>query len=120
MSRLADALTELLDFPGLVTAVLVDGVTGLEYGSAGDRGALPDAAALCEEVRRVSDTALAARAEGEVEGLVLTTARRHHLTRVLPRAHGDPLLLAVALDRGRTNLALAVREIDARAGRLLA
>ncbi|MDF0375974.1 MULTISPECIES: hypothetical protein [Streptomyces] len=46
-----------------------------------------------------------------METVVVTGARHQLVLRVLPGC-GDPLLLAVALERERANLALVLRHLD--------
>ncbi|MEE1775217.1 hypothetical protein ACN6LF_003242 [[Kitasatospora] papulosa] len=46
-----------------------------------------------------------------METVVVTGARHQLVLRVLP-GFGDPLLLAVALERERANLALVLRHLD--------
>jgi hypothetical protein len=48
---------------------------------------------------------------GEVEDAVITLTKHFHLLRVLPVGPDQGLLLLVTLDRTRTNLAMAQREI---------
>ncbi|MFF4983852.1 hypothetical protein ACFY3O_27855 [Streptomyces sp. NPDC001046] len=99
----------LLDEPGIAGAALVDAVTGLTYGEAG--GCPPDGEECGRIAVLVEDRLHAAGARGGLEGIVVTTARRHLVLRTLP-GHGDPLLLTATLEREQSNLALAMRRID--------
>jgi hypothetical protein len=49
----------------------------------------------------------------EVEDVIITLGRRHHLITPLPTAGADGLILVVTLDRSATNLALARRQLHA-------
>ncbi|WP_328675161.1 hypothetical protein OG226_03915 [Streptomyces sp. NBC_01261] len=49
----------------------------------------------------------------------MTTSTRHLVTIQLPR-QGDPLLLCATVDRDRTNLSWALRELNRHADELLA
>ncbi|MFJ5231730.1 hypothetical protein ACIQBJ_17770 [Kitasatospora sp. NPDC088391] len=112
-------LAELLGSPGTVGAVLADAVTGLEHGALGEHRPLGAGAELAELAALVGEGLGAAGAAGELESVVITTARHHQVVRLIPR-QGDPLLLAVLLDRTRTNLALAIRRSTDEAEDLLA
>jgi len=104
------ALAQMLGSPGLLGVALVDAVTGLVYGAAGDAGAVGDGDELARIAGLVADTLNRAGAAGQLEDIVVTGAARLHITRVVPR-QGDELLLCAAVDRQDTNFALAVREL---------
>ncbi|MGW6917960.1 hypothetical protein ACWGB8_29725 [Kitasatospora sp. NPDC054939] len=99
-------------------AVLVDAVTGLGHGSAGDHRLLAAGAELAELANLIGDRLFDAGAVGELESVVVTSTRHHEIVQVVPR-RGDPLLLATVLDRARTNLALAVRQTADHAANVL-
>jgi hypothetical protein len=109
----------MLGSPGVIGASLVDAVTGLTYASAGDETATGDGVELCELAALLTDRLHEAGAAGELESVIVTSTHRHHVLQVVPR-HGDAVLLSVALDRERTNLALAVREMAGHARDVLA
>ncbi|MFJ1709362.1 hypothetical protein [Kitasatospora sp. NPDC088346] len=109
MRALEASLSEVLGSPGVVGAALVDAVTGLTYQSAGDHRLLGTGAELAELAGLVGERLYEAGAEGELESVVVTTTRHHVVVQVVSR-QGDPLLLATVLDRGRTNLALAIHQ----------
>jgi hypothetical protein len=118
--RTLDAsLSDVLGSPGTVGVLLVDAVSGLGYASAGDTGAIGTGGELAELAELVAEQLHEAGAEGELENIVVSSRRRHHIVQVVPR-HGDPLLLAVVIDREQTNLALALRQTATQAGKLLA
>ncbi|MER6395526.1 hypothetical protein ABT263_05590 [Kitasatospora sp. NPDC001603] len=119
MHALEASLSDVLDSPGVVGAALVDAVTGLTYRSAGEHRLLGTGAELAELANLIGERLCEAGAEGELESLVVTSTRHHHVVQVVPR-QGDPLLLATVLDRGQTNLALAIRQSTDRAEALLA
>jgi hypothetical protein len=114
------ALAQMLGSPGLLGVALVDAVTGLEYGVAGDAGAVGDGEELARIAGLVADVLNRAGAAGELEDIVVTSASRLHITRVVPRQGGDELLLCAAVDRRDTNFALAVRELARRAEEVMA
>ncbi|MFF2729736.1 hypothetical protein ACFVS9_17790 [Streptomyces sp. NPDC058008] len=88
---------------------LVDGVSGLSYGAAGPQDLGADE--CCRLAVLVDERLHSAGAEGELETVVVTGARHQLVLRVLPGC-GDPLLLVVALERERANLALVLRHLD--------
>jgi hypothetical protein len=49
----------------------------------------------------------------ELEDVIITLGRRHHLISPLPAAGSDGLIMVVTLDRERTNLALARQQLRA-------
>ena len=124
MSSLDESLRQILAVGGVRTAALIDVATGMVVRSAGaqENANLPAAAAS------IADAARAARAAqgpgepgGELEGIVLSTGRRVHFTRILQPGPGpgpgpgEGLLLFIDLDRARANTALAAL----RAGQLV-
>jgi hypothetical protein len=113
------ALFEILSSPGVIGTSLVDAVTGMTYGSAGDTTGLGDGADLSDLAILITDRLHEAGATGELESVIVTTAHRHHVIQVVPR-QGDPVLLATTLDRGQTNLALAARQLAGHAKGVLA
>jgi hypothetical protein len=113
------ALSEILSSPGAIGVALVDAVTGLTYGSAGDDTAPGDGVELSDLATLITDRLHEAGATGELESVIVTTRHRHQMVQVVAR-QGDPVLLAVSLDRERTNLALAVRQVAQHAKGVLA
>ncbi|XUL93251.1 hypothetical protein ACQ86D_47185 [Streptomyces galilaeus] len=72
------------------------------------------------EIAEIARTRLnRAGASGELESVVVTTSTRHLVTLQLAR-RGDPLLLCATVDRERTNLTWALRELYRHADELLA
>lgn len=116
MSSLDAALGRALTTPGISGAALVDAVTGLSYAELGDVSASQDSCEIAEIARiRLSR----AGASGELENVIVTTSTQHLVTIQLPR-QGDPLLLCATVDRERTNLTWALRELNRHADELLA
>ena len=122
MSSLDESLWQILAVGGVRAAALIDVATGMVVRSAGaHENANPPAAAAS-----MADEARAARAAqgpgepgGELDGIVLSTGRRVHLTRILQPGPGpgpaEGLLLFIDLDRALANTALAAL----RAGQLV-
>ncbi len=112
------ALSGALASPGVVGVRLVDAVTGLHYAAVGDASAVGQGEELAETVGLIADRLNQAGAVGELESVVVTSTRSHHITQVVPRGQ-DPLLLCAAADRDRTNLALAMRHMADQAKAVL-
>lgn len=119
VSAIEASLSRLLGTPGVTGAALVDAVTGLTYCVVGDVLETGDGVGTAELAAVITDRVGGAGAGSELESVVVTTARRYHVIRTVRRT-GDPLLLVAALDRDRTNLALAMRHLDAHAAGVLA
>ena len=108
MSSLDESLRQILAVGGVQTAALIDVATGMVVRSAGaqENANLPAAAAS------IADAARAARAAqgpgepgGELEGIVLSTGRRVHFTRILRQGQGQVRACCCSLTwtaRGRT------------------
>lgn len=119
-TALQTSLDRLLDSPGVTGVALVDAVTGLTYGAAGDLGEAGDGTEVCELAALIAERLGAAGAEGELESVVTTSAKRHQVLFSVMRPTGDPLLLAAGLDRERVNVALALRSLGDHAKEVLA
>ena len=119
MRTLDASLSGVLGSPGTLGVLLVDAVSGLTYASAGDADAIGAGGELAELAELVAGQLHEAGAEGELENIVISSRRRHHIVQVVSR-QGDPLLLAAAIDREQTNLALAMRQIASHTRDLLA
>ncbi|MFJ9708471.1 hypothetical protein [Streptomyces sp. NPDC101234] len=116
MALLDTVLSDAGSTPGVSALALLDGVTGLSYAEYGDTSAAQDA----QETAHLVTTRLnQAGFEGELETIVITTTTHHHVTTRVDR-EGDPLLLFALVDRHRTNITWALRDLAERTNRLLA
>ncbi|MFJ4787795.1 hypothetical protein [Streptomyces sp. NPDC088794] len=115
MSSLDAALSRALNTPGISGAALLDAVTGLSYAELGEVGAGRDS---CEIAELARTRLTRAGASGDLENVIVTTSTQHIVTIQLPR-QGDPLLLCATVDRERTNLTWALRELTRYADELL-
>jgi len=113
------SLSAVLDSPGVIGAAVTDAVTGLVYAEAGDCVVLGDLIELADLTNLVAERLCEAGAGGELESVIVTSARHHHITSVVPR-RGDDFLLATVVDRRATNLALAMRASGQRVADVLA
>ena len=123
----ANAVQEILGrvarVTGLVTASLVEAgsahVLETVHGDAGDlgppgRAAAATVAAAAGDVVQVLRLMTASLGEADdVEDVIVTLGRHHHVVRPLPEAGADGLFVVVTLDRAGTNLALARRQLRA-------
>lgn len=115
LSSLDVALGDTLKTQGIGGAALLDAVTGLSYGELGDVSGSQDACDIADIARiRLHQ----AGAEGDLESVIVTTATRHLVTLQVERT-GDPLLLCATVDRDRTNITWALRDLAQHADDLL-
>ncbi|WP_228022783.1 hypothetical protein [Streptomyces acidicola] len=119
-TALQASLDRLLDSPGVTGVALVDAVTGLTYGVAGDIAEAGDGTDASELATLIAERLGAAGAEGELESVVTTSTKRQQVLFTVARPTGDPLLLSAGLDRDRVNVALALRSLGDRVGEVLA
>ena len=120
VTALQDSLDRLLNSPGVIGVTLIDAVTGLTYGTAGDAAQAGTGTEVSDLAALISERLGEAGAVGELESVVMTSRRRHHVLLSVDRSAGDPLLLAAGLDRDRANVALALRSLGDRAREVLA
>jgi hypothetical protein len=119
----AETLGRLRSVSGLVSACLVEPDSGhvLEtvLGGAGSPGSADGrqvaivAAGASDVVQVVRLMSASLGEEDEVEDVIVTFGRHHHIVRALPDAGVDGLFVAMTLDRAHTNLALARRQLRA-------
>ena len=123
VNAVREALDRLGGVTGLVSASLVEPSSGhvLEtiHGEAGDPGP-PGRSAAATVAAGASDVVQVLRlmtaslgAADDVEDVIVTLGRHHHVVRPLPEAGVDGLFVIVTLDRAGTNLALARRQLRA-------
>jgi hypothetical protein len=120
---LHEALDRLRSVAGLVSACLVEPGSGQviesAVGEAGQPGppgdtAVSIVAAGASDIVEVVRLMTASLGDpDDVEDVIVTLGRHHHLIRALPEAGVDGLFVAMTLDRSRTNLALARRQVRA-------
>jgi len=111
MADIQHSLDEIMQIPGALGAALVDYSSGMTLGTAGN-GALDlelAAAGNTEVMRAQMMTMGSLNLEDRVEDLLITLSTQFHLMRPLTSAAGDGLFLYAAIDKERSNLALARR-----------
>jgi hypothetical protein len=103
------ALKEAMAIDGTIGVALVDYESGMSLGALGGNQELDleVAAAGNTEVVRAKVRTLASLAiDDTIEDILITLGTQYHLIRPLARSRGS-LFLYIALDRRRSNLALA-------------
>jgi hypothetical protein len=119
MKIFEDVLGRVREVSGIVNASIVGVPTGQILGAVpeADSGTSILAGAATDVVRVVSVMSMLLARDEQLEDVVLTLSGSYHLLRPLPGASGEGALLLVTLDRERTNLALARRQLrDVEAG----
>ncbi|MDT3443672.1 MULTISPECIES: hypothetical protein [unclassified Pseudofrankia] len=103
------ALKEAMAIDGALGAALVDYESGMMLGAAGGGRTLNleiAAAGNTDVVRAKARTLEALGVRDVIEDILITLERQYHLIRLLSRGE-NRLFLYLALDRSRSNLALA-------------
>ncbi|MEV7084961.1 hypothetical protein AB0O07_03500 [Streptomyces sp. NPDC093085] len=119
MSAIEASLTRIMETPGITGAALVDAVTGLTYCVVGDALEVGSGTETADAAAAITDRVGRAGGDDELESVIVASERRYHVVQTVRRT-GDPVLLVAALDRNRTNLALAIRQLTRHAESVLA
>jgi hypothetical protein len=105
------ALKEAMAIDGALGVALVDWESGMSLGSLGGGKYLDlevAAAGNTEVVRAKMRTLASLRINDTIEDILITLTKQYHLIRLLRQADSSQgLFLYLALDRGKSNLALA-------------
>ena len=105
------ALKEAMTIDGALGVALVDWDSGMSLGSLGGGKYLDlevAAAGNTEVVRAKMRTLGSLRINDTIEDILITLTKQYHLIRLLRNASTEQgLFLYLALDRGKSNLALA-------------
>jgi hypothetical protein len=121
-SRLQESLHGFLMVEGVQTAALIDIATGMIVRSVGkpDPDLPATAACVADEARAVRSAQGADSAAGDLVEITTVTDSRLHVSRVLRNSPSQGMLLFVDLERGKTNLGLAVLRVGQLAPAVLA
>jgi hypothetical protein len=99
---------------GFIAASVVDPLTGTvlaDVSITGDESVQVTASGAAERMRALSVMTAQLAIGATVEDVIVTTTIHHHFVRVLEPAQGEAALLVVTVDRARTSLAVALREV---------
>jgi hypothetical protein len=104
-------ISPLTSIDGFIGAALVDQDSGMALAKAGGNGLDLDLASAgnAEVVKAKRRVAGALKLNDSVEDILITLGKQFHLIRPLER--NDKLFLYVALDRSKSNLAMARHEL---------
>jgi hypothetical protein len=108
MSDINDSLMKIQGTDGFIGAALVDSESGMVLGMLGGGGVLNlevAAAGNTEVVRAKRKTMKSLNLRDDVEDILLTLNKQYHLIR--PLRSRPSVFFYVALDRARSNLAMA-------------
>ena len=111
MADIQQTLDGVMQIPGALAAALVDTSSGMTLGTAGNGHIDIELAAAgnTEVVRAQLMTLGNLGLEDRVEDLLITLSTQIHVIRPLTSPSGEGLFLYAALDKERSNLALARR-----------
>ncbi|MFJ1874330.1 hypothetical protein [Streptomyces chartreusis] len=109
--NIESTLKEAMSTEGALGVAVVDYESGMALGTLGGGPQLQldlelAAAGNTEVVRAKQRTLKSLGLQDEIEDILITLSQQYHLIRPLARSRGT-LFLYLALDRGRSNLALA-------------
>lgn len=112
MASVDVTLKSALDIDGALAVALVDYESGMTLGKLGDALDLDLAAAGNTEVVRAKLRTMASLGlDDTIEDILITLGSQIHLIRLLTSASGQGLFLYLVLDKGRSNLAMARRQL---------
>ncbi|MFJ6379107.1 hypothetical protein ACIQI7_03710 [Kitasatospora sp. NPDC092039] len=111
MANLETTLKEAMAIDGAIGVALVDYGSGMALGTLGDGGELDlnVAAAGNTDVVRAKMRAMEALnlLDNEIEDILITLTHQYHVVRPITTPSGRGLFLFLALNRSRSNLAMA-------------
>ncbi len=106
MSNVAQLLEDLIELAGAKTAALVDSSTGMVLGHAGSDAELEIAAAANTEVVRAQLKSLGnLKSSDTIDDILITLSTTYDIVR--PLAKNPSIFLYLALDKNKSNMALA-------------
>lgn len=114
MATAKEALSKIMEIDGVIGASIVDSNSGMMLASSGGGGQLNlelAAAGNTEVVRAKRKTMRSLGLNDTIEDILITLNRQYHLIR--PLSSNDGLFIYVALDRAKSNLALARHHLTA-------
>jgi hypothetical protein len=116
MSNVTESLERLIELAGARSAALVDSSSGMVLGHAGsDVGLEIAAAANTEVVRAQLKSMVNLRSADTIDDILITLSTQYDIVR--PLAANPSIFLYLAMDKNKSNMALArykVAECDAQ------
>lgn len=110
MSTVKQVLEGILTVDGAMCAALVDSTSGMMLGSVGSGLDLEVAAAGNTEVMRSKTKVMRALGLNDViEDILITLGKQYHILR--PSSRKEGVFLYLVLDKSRSNLAMARRQL---------
>ena len=118
MSSINEVLAQLIsDVDGAMVALLGDSDSGMLLASAGTGLDVEVAAAGNTEVMRAKlSTMRALKLEGELEDILVTLSTQYHIIR--PLASNNSVFIYLAVDRAKSNLAMARLAVKSAEGKI--
>ncbi|WP_433524896.1 hypothetical protein ACQPZ2_07585 [Nocardia pseudovaccinii] len=110
MTNMDLALKDMMGIDGAIGAAVVDYSSGMALGMLGSSKALDlqvAAAGNTEVVRAKLRTIEQLQIKEDIEDVLITLTGQYHIIRPMTGRKSKGLFLYIALDRGRSNLALA-------------
>jgi predicted regulator of Ras-like GTPase activity (Roadblock/LC7/MglB family) len=106
MSNVTESLQRLIELAGARSAALVDSTTGMILGHAGSEADLEIAAAANTEVVRAQLKSMASLGLTDtIDDILITLSTQYDIVR--PLASNPSIFLYLALDKNKSNMALA-------------
>ena len=106
MSNVTETLERLVELPGARSAALVDSSTGMVLGHAGSDSDLEITAAANTEVVRAQLKSLGTLGSSDaIDDIIITMSTQYDIIR--PLAANPSIFLFLAMDKNKSNMALA-------------
>ena len=115
MGNVSDSLKAAMQIDGALGVALVDYHSGMTLGTdgGGPNLDLEVAAAGNTEVVRAQTKAMSRLGlDDKIEDILITLGTQLHLIRLISSSNGAGLFLYLCLDKGKSNLAMARRELQ--------
>lgn len=113
MANAVESMKKVLEIDGAIGAALVDYDSGMTLATEGSGLDLELAAAGNTEVVRAKMRVMDSLGlDDKIEDILITLGSQIHLIRLVTAPNGHGLFIYVALDRSRSNLAMARRQLQ--------